>query len=150
MKLLCVHETNNNLYVHLKSFRETMSSKIEEVWCHALSMGGNGERRCQYVVSYCCNCNLGTKSRSLCHADREIVCSGCRVLPYKMFNMMYKIHTRYSGCSRPCCCSTLSRFVSELRYPVGQRVNMKLIDCFSKHFELCHILPFVLIEMDLT
>jgi hypothetical protein len=93
MKLLWVHEINNNLYAHLKSFGETVNPKIEGVWCRALSKGGNGERRRPYVVSYCCNCNLGTKSRSLCHADREIVCSGCCVLPYKMFNMMYKIQT---------------------------------------------------------
>ena len=90
-----VYETNNNLYVHQKSCRETWSPKVNEVRCHSLLTGGDGGRRRPYVVSYYCNCNLGTKSRSLCHADREIVCRGCRVLPYKMLYMimMYKIQT---------------------------------------------------------
>ena len=92
-----------------KSPAATWSPKVDEVWCHSLLTGGDGGRRRPYVVSYYCNCNLGTKSRSLCHADREIVCRGCRVLPYKMLYMMYKIQTHAGlGCSRPCCWSTLS------------------------------------------
>lgn len=73
--------------------KSLFSPKIKELWCRALSMGGEGERRRPYVVSYCCNCNLGTKSRSLSGADREIVCHGCHVLPYTLYMIMYKIQT---------------------------------------------------------
>lgn len=92
----------------IKNSAENLSTKIEE------SFSANGWLWWKTTSICCklCNCNLGTKSWFLCRADR--VCGGCPVLSYKMFYMMYKIQTRYSGCSTPCCYFAFFKFVSEL------------------------------------
>jgi hypothetical protein len=138
------------LYVHQKSCGETSCPKVNEARCHSLLTGGDGGRRRPYVVSYYCNCNLGTKSRSLCHADREIVCRGCRVLPYKMFYMMYKIQTHaVLGCSRPCCCSTMSRLFQSWGILLGNE-SIWIWLLYSWNILIHVILPSVFINMDLT